>query len=336
MTNQRIRFPVLLIIFASAGRAYCDWYGSWSIAANSDAVTKFGPGPNPTSGSVPAGPSLSIDQDLGGDADGKYSKGTVNVDGRVGMNANGKQFGIFGSDIVVDTTPGYAGYNEIESDANLKFFDTLTCITDTNHHRIRMTSYWQINGSLTSDVTGVYSAVTPPAQYVNASARSVLQISGYGVATAPYGGTTWGDSSRSIDSTVTFNPNNYQQDPPKAIPITLYFENNSPELMDLSVTVTSFAFVNNNDYLGPGGSATTVLNLGHTFTWGGITSVTDADTGEAISDWTLTSSSGTDWSTAAVPEPASLLCAASALALLVPCRARRLATSRGLSGLSKN
>ena len=81
-----------------------------------------------------------------------------------------------------------------KSDATLNLFDTMTCITDTNHHRIRMTSYWQINGSLTSTFTGHYSATTPPAtlDYVNAAARSELQISGYGVGAAPYGGNSVG------------------------------------------------------------------------------------------------------------------------------------------------
>jgi hypothetical protein len=235
----------------------------------------------------------------------------------VSMNASGTHFGIFASGIVNDTTPGYAGANYIESEASLNLFDTMTCITDTNHHRIRMTSYWQIDGSLTSTFTGHYSATTPPQtlDYVNAAARSELQISGFGVGAAPYGASTWGDSYHSIDSNVTVNVDNYQKDLPTAIPITLYFENNTPELFDLHVFAYTLAAVYNRDLSGQGGSATAVLDMGHTFTWGGITSVTDADTGEPISNWTLTSASGTDWATLA-PEPSSLVCAAIALALL--------------------
>jgi hypothetical protein len=51
----------------------------------------------------------------------------------------------------------------------------------------------------------------------------------------------------------------------------------------------------------------------HTLTWGGITSVTDADTGALVTDWTLTSASGFDYTHAAgsgpvgVPEPSSLV-----------------------------
>ena len=73
-----------------------------------------------------------------------------------------------------------------------------------------------------------------------------------------------------------------------------------------------------------------VLDMGHTFTWGGITSVTDADTGEPITNWTLTSASGTDWATLATPEPSSLVCAISAL-ILVALRCRKLKTSQTVS-----
>ena len=85
--------------------------------------------------------------------------------------------------------------------------------------------------------------------------------------------------------------------------------------MILNVNADSIAIVDNNDiFNGQGGDALAVLNMGHTFTWGGITSVTDADTGEPITDWTLTSASGTDWATLATPEPSSLVCAAIGIA----------------------
>jgi hypothetical protein len=63
------------------------------------------------------------------------------------------------------------------------------------------------------------------------------------------------------------------------------------------------------------GIAIATASFGHTFTWGGITSVVDADTGQPITDWTLTSASGVDWAHAAqgpatVPEPSTLSLAA--------------------------
>lgn len=61
------------------------------------------------------------------------------------------------------------------------------------------------------------------------------------------------------------------------------------------------------------GFALALRNVSHTFTWGGITSLTDADTGALITDCTLTSASGFDYTHAAgswpvaVSEPPSLL-----------------------------
>lgn len=46
--------------------------------------------------------------------------------------------------------------------------------------------------------------------------------------------------------------------------------------------------------------------------WGGIESVTDADTGEVYEDWTITSDSGFDYSKPFVPEPSALVLLATA------------------------
>ena len=51
--------------------------------------------------------------------------------------------------------------------------------------------------------------------------------------------------------------------------------------------------------------ATFNADFGHTLTWGGITSVTDAETGLAVSGWSITSASGADYANP-IPEPASL------------------------------
>lgn len=76
----------------------------------------------------------------------------------------------------------------------------------------------------------------------------------------------------------------------------------------------------------------------HSLHWGGILSVTDAVTGARISDWTLTSESGTDYSraigidVAAVPEPGMPGLWMAALALLFRCRRPR-ATAPHAAGL---
>jgi hypothetical protein len=82
------------------------------------------------------------------------------------------------------------------------------------------------------------------------------------------------------------------------------------------------AYVDNEDGDNAGIAIGTAF-FGHTFTWGGITSVVDADTGQPITDWTLTSASGFDWMNAApgpstVPEPSTLgLAALGGLGLFV-------------------
>lgn len=58
-------------------------------------------------------------------------------------------------------------------------------------------------------------------------------------------------------------------------------------------------------------------------TWGGITGVVNAETGEPITDWTITSESGFDYSRPfAVPEPSSIALLLAA-GLVLTCRARR-------------
>jgi hypothetical protein len=85
---------------------------------------------------------------------------------------------------------------------------------------------------------------------------------------------------------------------------------------------------NDQRLLQPGGSATATIDFGHTFTWGGIDSVSDADTGEEIIDWSITSDSGFECAHPAVPEPSSLGTALAAICLLVPSFYRRTVRDR--------
>src|SRR5262249_50875912 len=51
------------------------------------------------------------------------------------------------------------------------------------------------------------------------------------------------------------------------------------------------------------GRALAIGDVSHTLTWGGITRLTDLDTGEGITDWTMTSASGFDYTPAAGSRP---------------------------------
>jgi hypothetical protein len=64
-----------------------------------------------------------------------------------------------------------------------------------------------------------------------------------------------------------------------------------------------------------------------TLTWGGITGVFNAETGEPLTNWTITSESGFDYSKPYVPEPTSIVLLSSAFCTWLGCarpRRRRL------------
>jgi hypothetical protein len=59
--------------------------------------------------------------------------------------------------------------------------------------------------------------------------------------------------------------------------------------------------------------ATVLADYSNTLTWGGITGVFNAATGERLENWTITSESGFDYSKPYVPEPSSVVLLCSAL-----------------------
>ena len=76
--------------------------------------------------------------------------------------------------------------------------------------------------------------------------------------------------------------------------------------IDWTMEAAAASSVLNRDYETHNtGTAISIANAAHTLSWGGITSVVYADTGEPIDDWSVTSASGFDYVHAAVPEPAT-------------------------------
>lgn len=59
----------------------------------------------------------------------------------------------------------------------------------------------------------------------------------------------------------------------------------------------------------PGGSSDSEVDFAHTMTWAGISEIRSASDGSLITDWTLTSESGTNWggSASTVPEVATFI-----------------------------
>lgn len=116
--------------------------------------------------------------------------------------------------------------------------------------------------------------------------------------------------------------------PPGVIPVTMLAVEGQESQMSFEMTLQATAQANNY-FDAPRPSevwATFEADFTHTASWGGVTSVTDVNTGASVSGgWSMTAASGTDYARA-VPEPAG------AAALLVVCglaaRRRGHATSR--------
>jgi hypothetical protein len=100
------------------------------------------------------------------------------------------------------------------------------------------------------------------------------------------------------------------------IPIALLTFNKQTTTRGIRLRLLASALATSN--FAQGGAMTSFFegDLSHTLEWGGITSVTHADTDEEIENWTLTSESGFDYSKPYVPEPEAGAAAAAALGCL--------------------
>ncbi|MDZ4659697.1 MAG: PEP-CTERM sorting domain-containing protein [Bythopirellula sp.] len=95
------------------------------------------------------------------------------------------------------------------------------------------------------------------------------------------------------------------------IDVDIFYQEGALFTMDFLMEVRAVGRVNVGSYyrtvFDNSFSSTFYANYGHTLRWGGITSVTDAATGEPIEGWTMTSASGFDYAhPAPVPEPATV------------------------------
>ena len=90
--------------------------------------------------------------------------------------------------------------------------------------------------------------------------------------------------------------------------------------LEFHLSVGGNAAVSSARYVDAGiGTASSVFNASfeNTLEWGGITSVTDADTGEPITDWSVTSESGFDYSQVyPAPLPSSVILLVSGMGVL--------------------
>lgn len=111
------------------------------------------------------------------------------------------------------------------------------------------------------------------------------------------------------------------QSSPPSVPITILLANQIEASLDYTITISGQAGAEGGWLKGDSGTAGFTAMFGHTLTWGGIDSVTNADTGEPITDFTVTSASGFDYSKAfpEVPEPSGFIDALAAIAVASIC-----------------
>jgi len=193
-------------------------------------------------------------------------------------------------------------------------------------HKVRkahVVASFKLASDLTTRASGVNG--TPASGFhdaVEADARAFLTIFGTGIPTGPYTShgspNTWGFFEDAV-LTATINPH-IRDTPPKIVPVEFDIEGESQIVTwviqaDAQSTVSARDVINHESGLAIG-----ISDTSHTLTWGGIASITDVDTGELITDYTLTSASGFDYVHAFVAEPVSVPEPPS-LWLLAPCLA---------------
>ena len=200
----------------------------------------------------------------------------------------------------------YDGFTNV--DAQIQ--DTWYLNAVPRYANLRVRAHWNVNGSFSTNITGFDGPINTT---IGAYASSILRFYGSGVTANLHA-----DRQMSNDG-GDFTP------PPKQILLDMVFKNGVGSPYDFEVDAQGDSTVTYNDYslIHPeGGFAVNTIDFGHTFTWGGIDDVSDADTGEEITDWSLTSDSGFDWIDPA-PEPSSLVYAVVSAAILLPLHRKR-------------
>ena len=205
---------------------------------------------------------------------------------------------------------------------------------DPNNQHINATMLLRLSGGLSAKADGEYTATYPVSvinsDFIDADAEATVKVSGRGVAPpgSPYPNGTAGYYHDQINSSNTFNEH-VTLDPVKGFYVTLndvtpYEPKNIFYMLEVfaSASLQDWDLDNKKP-----GAANASGNFMHTLTYEGITSVTDAATGEPIANWSVTSASGFDWAHPfEVPEPCSLVSMMTVAFLFGPVYKRR--TSR--------
>ena len=112
---------------------------------------------------------------------------------------------------------------------------------------------------------------------------------------------------------------------PGVIPVTDHAFNEVPVHISYRLEVDTAAGGSTGDTVGDTITASAIGDVGQTLDWGGISSVTDPVTGDPITNWSITSDSGFDYTRAfATPEPATWILSVQGLLLCIAMLRRRI------------
>jgi hypothetical protein len=165
-----------------------------------------------------------------------------------------------------------------------------------------------LHGSFTDSFSG-----GPVNDYRFGSSQFTVSLTGFGAlggrgglpSIGPYGASYY--AVYFADSTNGINVNDA---PPAAVPVMFQLQNGIPTILGYQIRLTGGASAASGALFGTTATGSISnefnVNFSQTLAWGGISSVTDASTGQPITGWTLTSASGFDYTQSAVPEPSTL------------------------------
>jgi hypothetical protein len=314
--------PLLLPLALATGVAVAG--GSVNIHTNG-GITHLQPPGNGFNTSVNASSSgsASVSRSVSGSAAGfPFGGGPVSTNGQAsGTAADGLLRAYSSSNVYVSPFPVAGAYNGATSAAGVQasWIDTLTFNDPDvpNHAAITYHASLLVSGSLVS-APGTDAA---------------FRIMGTGVGPGPnsfFTGTlpcSNGWCEASINGAAPAGQVDFS-----LIPLLIHTFAGAATGLQYLLTLDSNADVTVVNGF-PAAAATAIADFGHTVEWGGISSVTLDATGASLSNYTLTSADGFDYSHAvtAVPEPRTYAMLLAGLGFLAFAARRRRAAGSDLS-----
>ena len=329
MRQMLIRSAILITACGWAGSAYCAplifFGGFYSIQA--DAFDGSFPG-IPNSGHVLEQQQLDFNKTGGSGVPRQLgtSAGNAIAAGQIAVSSAPGVLAAYADAAATATNGGFsAAVAGAKTSAGATMIDEWTFDFGHPVKRTHVEAAFSLSADLTTTADGVNS--TSPNERVDARAFADVRVSGDGISPNLAIGHTLDTFGLSEDAVLsqTINPHT-RFPPPMTIPVSLDFEGNFVDVL-WRLIVEAEATVRSNDVVNrQSGLAIAIADASHTLTWGGIISVTNADTGELITDYTLTSASGFDYThpfsgpipePGSVPEPSGIGLLASCLALML-------------------